>query len=127
MSAYRDEAPAWVREFFARPPLDFVQVQHPDGIVCYEHVTGRGLYVIVSGCVEGDGRRWIHVSCSRSDRLPSWSDLRKVKDAFIGRERKAIQVLPPASEYVNFHPYVLHLWCCLDGDGLPDFRKDGAI
>lgn len=44
------------------------------------------------------------------EALPSWEDLRRVKDIFIGREVEAYQVLPKESEYVNVHPFCLHLW-----------------
>lgn len=81
----------------------------------------HGLYVIISG-IEIDHKRWIHVSVSRKSRLPSWSDLKVVKNLFIGLEKKALQVLPAHKEYVNLHPYCLHLWHCLDGDSVPDFR-----
>ncbi len=75
----------------------------------------------------GDPRRWLHVSLSRDTGLPSWEDLREVKRIFIGRDRKAIQVLPPEDEYVNMNPHVLHLWCCLNEDVLPDFRRKGTL
>ena len=88
----------------------------------------RGLRVILTAMRYGDGRAWLHLSMSRRDgHLPSWRDLREAKDLFIGRDRKAIQVLPSANEYVNINPGVLHLWCCLDGDPLPDFRIGGAL
>ena len=86
-----------------------------------------GLFVMASGTVEEDGKRWLHVSASRNGQLPSWSDLREVKDVFIGRDRYAFQVLPPPSHYVNFHPHVLHLWACLDGEPLPDFTRGAGI
>lgn len=87
-----------------------------------------GLAVIVSQAVEQDGKRWLHVSCSRRDRLPSWEDLGDVKAAFLGDEVLAIQVLPKKSQYVNLHPFVLHLWRCLDSDPCPDFtRGSGQI
>jgi hypothetical protein len=86
-----------------------------------------GLSVIVSVELCDDGRRWLHVSCARQHTLPDWSDIKAVKRAFIGDEKKAIQVLPPAAEYVNVHPHCLHLWHCLDNDGLPDFRRDGGL
>ncbi len=96
-----------------------------DAPVAYQ--SDDGVRVLVSGCVEGDGKRWLHVSLSRPNRLPTWRDLRTVKDIFVGRERLAVQVLPPQRDYYNFHPYVLHLWSCIDGDPVPDFRHDGAI
>lgn len=80
-----------------------------------------GLKVIASVATHG-GARWLHVSCSRRSRLPTWDDLRMVKNLFVGRHRKAIQVFPAETEHVNIHPYCLHLWCCLDVDPLPDFR-----
>ncbi len=86
----------------------------------------RGLFVMVSGAVELDSRRWIHVSVSRKDRLPSYDDLAAVKRTFIGDERRALQVFAPKSEHVNVHRFCLHLWTCLDRDGLPDFRDAGG-
>jgi hypothetical protein len=85
-----------------------------------------GLSVIIS--VETiDNVNWLHVSASHGDMLPSWDNLKYIKDIFIGKERRAIQVFPPASEYVNINPYVLHLWCNLDHDILPDFRRPGGL
>jgi len=54
--------------------------------------------------------KWLHVSVSRTDRLPSWEDLKAVKDRFIGRDREAIQVIPRSRDFVNVHPFCLHLW-----------------
>lgn len=95
-----------------------------DGCAYRNEMTG--LAVIISAAKELDGRRWLHLSVSRSNRLPTWDDLKLVKDVFMGRERKVIQVLLPASEYVNIHPFVLHLWACMDGDPLPDFTRGSA-
>jgi hypothetical protein len=86
-----------------------------------------GLLVLVSGRVEADGKRWLHVSCSRPNRLPNWRDLRDVKELFVGPSRLAVQVFPPKEQHVNIHPYVHHLWHCLDGDPVPDFRYKGQI
>ncbi len=81
-----------------------------------------GLRAIVTVAKESDGKRWMHVSLSRPDRLPTWEDLKLVKSTLIGKDKLAIQVLPPEAEYVNTHPYCLHLWHCLDGRAVPDFR-----
>jgi hypothetical protein len=83
------------------------------------------LQVIESRAREQDGREWQHVSASRDGvALPTWTDLARVKRAFIGDERTAYQVLPPAVDYVNDNPGVLHLWSCLDPDKvLPDFTQ----
>jgi len=90
-----------------------------DGFACIER--GLGLTVIVSVAQEADNRAWLHVSCSRPDRLPSYDDLCLVKAEFVGADRKAIQVFPAQAEHVNIHLYCLHLFSCLDEDPLPDF------
>ena len=81
------------------------------------------LMVILSARVEQDGRRWLHLSCSHQRRVPTWTELREIKDVFFGPDRYAYQVLPPGSHYVNINPRVLHLWHCLDEDPLPDFTS----
>jgi hypothetical protein len=99
---------------------------HRDPVLHYRKIADT-LMVVLSARREADGRRWLHVSFSRPSKLPSWDDLREVKNTFVGKDRRAIQVLPPESEYVNIHDYCLHLWCCLDGDPLPDFRYEGQL
>lgn len=93
----------------------------------YDHVNG-GKRVIISVSEELDGRRWRHLSMSRRHSIPKWDDLVAAKEAFLGLESKAIQVVPPRSQYVNINPFVLHLFECLDGDILPDFtRGSGSL
>ena len=84
---------------------------------------GVGLAVIASADVESDGRRWAHVSLSRKHKMPSYEDIKLVKDLFIGPDREAYQVFPAANKHVNIHKYCLHLWTCLDGPALPDFTR----
>lgn len=69
-----------------------------------------GLRVLASTDTMEDGSKFLHISCSYPDRIPSWDDLKTVKDIFIGEDREAFQVLPKAKDYVNLHPYCLHLW-----------------
>jgi len=118
----RNSAAAWasVRDIVRPSMLMWTKLLEGEDGSQWIHALKR-LIVIVSASVEGDCKRWLHVSLSRATSIPSWEDVREVKDAFIGTDRKAIQVLPRASEYVNINPYVLHLWHCVDGDGLPDF------
>lgn len=78
--------------------------------------------VIISACVEEDGRRWIHLSIASPDRLPSYEDLCWLKRTFLGEEGKAILVFAPASVHVNLHSKCLHLWSCMEEtDPLPEF------
>ena len=69
-----------------------------------------GLRVMLTTDVMQDGSRWLHVSVSRETKLPSWDDLKTVKDEFVGRANEAIQVLPADRDYVNLHQFCLHLW-----------------
>ena len=87
----------------------------------------NGLAVIISCCVESDGKNWVHLSVSRKNSIPTWGELVDVKEIFLGKNAVAIQVLPPRSEWVNVHPFCLHLYQCLDDRPVPDFRKLGTI
>lgn len=51
-----------------------------------------------------------HISFSRPNTLPTWRDVRLVKDTFYGDEAEAMLVLPRARDYTNLHPYTHHLW-----------------
>lgn len=53
---------------------------------------------------------WEHVSVSRKDRCPTWDEMCQVKAMFWDNDDCVIQYHPPESEYVNNHPYCLHLW-----------------
>lgn len=64
-----------------------------------------------------DGISWEHVSVSTSWRAPSWSEMCAVKALFWDAEDCVVQYHPPpASEYINNHPYCLHLWRPIDGE-----------
>ena len=57
-----------------------------------------------------DGMGWEHVSVSRQDRCPTWNEMCQVKDLFWDEDDCVVQYHPPKSDYVNLHPYCLHLW-----------------
>ena len=87
----------------------------------------RSLYVIVTE-EKYDGDWWRHISVSHPNAIPNWKEMCMVKDLFIGKDKKAIQIHPLKGEYYNLHPNVLHLWCNLDRDPLPNFLgAEGAI
>ena len=67
------------------------------------------LFIIAS-----DGFGWEHVSVSRRDRCPTWDEMCLVKALFWDDDDCVIQYHPPRSEYVNNHPYCLHLWRPID-------------
>jgi len=92
-------------------------------------------------CVASDILGWEHVSVTAANpgaripkNPPSWKIMRKVKSLFWDDEDAVMQIHPPKSEYVNFHPACLHLWRPVDGDfprpprelvngGLMDYKK----
>lgn len=54
---------------------------------------------------------WEHVSVSRQDRCPTWEEMCAIKSLFwIDPEDCVVQYHPPRSDYVNCHPFCLHLW-----------------
>lgn len=63
-----------------------------------------------------DGMGWEHASVSVGERgksqkrCPTWGEMCWIKDLFWSAEDCVIQYHPAASEYINMHPYVLHLW-----------------
>ena len=63
------------------------------------------VYVIAS-----DGAGWEHVSACRRDRCPTWDEMCLIKDIFWDEEECVVQFHPPRSQYVDTHPYCLHLW-----------------
>jgi len=63
------------------------------------------LKVIVS-----DGMDWDHVSVSLPNRCPNWPEMAFVKELFFEPSETVIQFHPAIEEYVNQHPYCLHLW-----------------
>ena len=56
------------------------------------------------------GGGWEHVSVSLARRCPTWEEMCMIKDIFWGEEECVVEYHPPRSQYVNRHPYCLHLW-----------------
>lgn len=81
------------------------------------------LTVIVSAHVENDKKLWLHVSSSRPDRIPNYTEMCEVKRVFVGAERLAISVYAPESEHYNAHTFCLHLWAPIGHSPVPDFRR----
>lgn len=68
-------------------------------------VDGTVLRVIVSA----DGG-WDHVSVSRRNRPPNWTEMEFVKRLFFKEEETAMQLHVPAEDHINCHQNCLHLW-----------------
>ena len=56
------------------------------------------------------GGGWDHVSVSYQDRCPTWEEMCKAKDMFFMEDECCVEYHPAKSEYVNLHPYCLHIW-----------------
>ena len=93
-------------------PHGFKEIDRPFPDV-RRFVSLGGLRVIAAKEDHG-GQRILHVSVSLPSSLPTWADLKHVKEQFIG-DCFAFQVLPPQAEYINVNPNVLHLWALADG------------
>lgn len=75
---------------------------------CFKvYISGRSFKVIASN---GGGWEHISVSLCNQKRCPTWEEMCAIKDMFFGAEECVVQYHPPKSEYVNNHPYCLHLW-----------------
>ena len=97
----------------------------------YYHMTGDGgngvFRVYVNGrsfaVVASDGGGWDHVSvspCSQKRKAcPTWEEMCAIKEMFFKPEERVVQFHPPKSEYINNHPYCLHLWRPNDGKEMP--------
>lgn len=58
------------------------------------------------------GGGWEHASISiiGENRCPTWDEMCFIKNLVWKMNECIVQYHPPESQYVNNHPYVLHLW-----------------
>lgn len=69
----------------------------------------KGLKIIANDAFKDSGW-WEHVSISLESRTPTWEEMCLVKDLFWRDDEVVLQFHPAKSDYVNCHPYTLHLW-----------------
>ena len=55
---------------------------------------------------------WDHVSVAplKSNKMPTWDQMCKVKEIFFRDDEAVIQIHPPKDQYVNNKSNCLHLW-----------------
>lgn len=65
-----------------------------------------------------DGMGWKHLSISNAQtkKLPSWSVMVRVKEAFFGDDEWACQFFPAKEDYVNDCEWCLHLWLPINSE-----------
>jgi hypothetical protein len=98
------EAGRWLRGPWASNPGDDFGAFEIDG------PSGRRLKIIVSPGDANENIPWEHVSVSCANRCPNWPEMSYVKDLFFDAEETVMQLHPPRSQYINNHPFCLHLW-----------------
>lgn len=60
--------------------------------------------------IASDQGGWEHVSASLPARCPTWEEMCLIKDLFWDESDCVVQYHPSKKDYVNNHPYCLHLW-----------------
>jgi len=66
------------------------------------------LFAISSGLTD-DGWEHVSVSVRKRNRCPTWEEMCHVKKLFWDEDETVVQ-FHPGKEYVNNHPYCLHMW-----------------
>lgn len=56
------------------------------------------------------GGGWDHVSVSLQKRCPTWEEMCIIKDIFFRENECCVEYHPAKMDYVNLHPYCLHIW-----------------
>lgn len=86
------------------------------------HDGGRGFAYLLrskrnrpAGIVFSWGGGWDHVSVSFTNRCPTWEEMCEVKDMFFSPDEVCFQLHPMQQDYVNMHPYCLHIWRYQEG------------
>ena len=51
-----------------------------------------------------------HLSISHPTRIPTWEELRSARYRLLPDDLTMGVLLPPSAQYVNLHPFCLHLW-----------------
>lgn len=70
----------------------------------------NGIKAKPANVVWSNGLGWEHVSVSFEKRVPTWDEMCKIKELFWNDDETVVQYHPKKTEYVNIHPYCLHLW-----------------
>lgn len=67
--------------------------------------------------IASNGMGWDHISVTLStldvnpiNRCPKWNEMCIIKEMFFEDDEVVMQLHPKKEDYVNDHPYCLHLW-----------------
>ena len=73
---------------------------------------------VIATIDDGPHGKLLHVSVSYRQHLPSWRDMRTIRDAFYPDTVDVMLVLPRREHYVDVHPNCLHMQQCPVGWGI---------
>ena len=85
------------------------------GVVCVGRSQGAFMFPfngVLLRAIASDNKGWEHVSVSTETRTPTWEEMQFIKEQFWTDEEVCWQYHPAKSQYVNCHPYTLHIWRC---------------
>jgi len=68
------------------------------------------LRVIVSTAANPEAEGWDHIFVSLPNRCPTWEEMEFIKRTFFLPEEVCFQLHPAEADYINNHPYCLHIW-----------------
>lgn len=97
-----DEIISKIREY----PLSAIERGHM-GFRAMFKINGFTHIIVVSW-----GMNWDHASVSLPtlERCPTWEEMCSIKSIVWSDEETVVQYHPAKKDYVNFHPFVLHLF-----------------
>jgi hypothetical protein len=104
-----------------------IEIPYFRDLVAFVRNDGLKLIITIEWQDSDPDIKWLHASMSFKSKLPTYQDMKIVKNIFIGEDRTAFQVFPPSDQHINLHENTLHLFSCLTKDILPDFRREGGI
>lgn len=84
-----------------------------EGVAFSVQLPGRERFFCV---IASWGEGWDHVSVhmkhyvTKAKSIPTWEEMHWIKEMLFEAEECVVQFHPPASQYVNINPHVLHLW-----------------
>jgi hypothetical protein len=96
--------PLWVLPH--QPGIFVRQMGEDGGSFALKSPTDRRVLNVIASI----GEDWDHVSVSRVDRIPNWTEMDYAKRLFFNDGEVAMQLHVAISDHVNIHNFCLHLW-----------------
>jgi hypothetical protein len=94
----------------ARVTQGYLATSRGDQFGRFDLRTNDGVALLVLVSAGDENVPWEHVSVSTRTRCPTWPEMAWVKSLFFDDEEHVMELHPAKSDYVNYHPYCLHLW-----------------